>query len=311
MKALSSWMGAACAAVVGFSGVAQAHDLTCTKLVNGQASVQATTYPFTANFSFQVNNVHPTLPSILLTATDPLLAGEGFVFNPPPPVVIPVGASVTSNFSVTLDTVEECRALALLDGLPDNNIDNTFTAGFDLGSSLCTARVTCGDPSGEVCENATRGLDFWRNHIPAVQQCLAGGPIPLGSIGIVIGLAGAEGILWGNPDRYPITNLPRSQLDRIRFLAGRELFVATCNQRVFGGVTVPANLLELILTALGTVNCADLTSLTTQLSTYNNSCTTAPFPGGFDPGPSTPEAAEALAIDPTIPTGLFCIPPLP
>ncbi|GEN07932.1 hypothetical protein SAMN05443572_10141 [Myxococcus fulvus] len=310
MKALSSWMGAACAAVVGFSGVAQAHDLTCTKLVNGQASVTASTYPFTANYSFQVNNVHPTLPSILLTALDPLLAGRGFVFNPPPPVVIPVGASVTSNFALTLNTVEECRALALLDGLPDNNIDNTFTAGFDLGSSLCTARVTCSEPS-QTCTNATRTLGFWRNHIPAVQQCLAGGPVPLGSIGVVVGLAGAEGILWGDPARYPITNLPRSQLDRIRFLAARQLFVATCNQRVFGGVTTPANLLELILTALGTVNCSELNTLEAQLDTYNNSCETTPFPGGFDPGPSTPEAAQALAIDPTIPTGLICIPPLP
>ncbi|MCP3063235.1 hypothetical protein LXT21_31105 [Myxococcus sp. K38C18041901] len=308
MKAWSSWMGAACAAVVGLSGVAEAHDLTCTKLVNGQASVVASTYPFTANYSFQVNNVHPTLPSIMLTALDPLLATRGFTFSPLPPVVIPVGQSVTSNFSLTLNNVTECRTLALLDGLPDNNIDNTFTAGFDLGSSVCTARIACEEPP-QACANATRSLGFWKNHIPAVQQCLAGGPIPLGSIGVVLGLAGAEGILWGDPDRYPITNLPRSQLDRIRFLAGRQLFVATCNQRVFGGATVPANLLQLILTALGTVNCTQLNTLATQLDTYNNSCETTAFPGGFDPGPSTPQAAQALAIDPTIPTGLFCIPP--
>lgn len=308
MKAWSSWMGAACAAVVGLSGVAEAHDLTCTKLVNGQASVQATTYPFTANFSFQVNNVHPTLPSILLTAADPLLVLEGFSFIPPPPVVIPVGASVTSNFAVTLNSYDDCRTLALLDGLADDNIDNVFTAGFDLGSSLCTARIACVPPPVDVCANATRTLGFYRNHISAVQQCLAGGPIPLGSIGIVATLPGAEGLLWGDPDTYPITGLPRSELDRVRFLAARQMLVSTCNQRLFGGVTVPPNLLALVLTALGTVDCTTLNTLATQLDTYNNSCDSAAFPVGFDPGPLTPAAAQALAVDFTIPTGLICIP---
>ncbi|WP_342377854.1 hypothetical protein NVS55_00995 [Myxococcus stipitatus] len=306
MKVRSSWLGAACAAVVSVAGIAEAHDLTCTKLVNGQASVEATTFPFTANYSFEVTNVHPTLPSILLTALDPLLVTRGFVFTPPPPFPIAVGASVTSNFALTITSLEDCQALANLDGTPDNNIDNQFTAGFDLGSGLCTARVTCGPQTG--CTNATRGLDFWRNHIPAVTQCLAGGPIPVASLGIVVALPDAEGLLWGNPDNYPITNLPRSELDRIRFLAARAMLVATCNQRVFGGATVPPNLLALILTALGTVDCDTLTTLTGQLDTYNASCETAPFPAGFDPGPSTPEAAQALAVDFTLPTLLPCLP---
>ncbi|NVJ23836.1 MULTISPECIES: hypothetical protein [Myxococcus] len=308
MKALSGWMGAACAAAVGLAGVAEAHDLTCSKLVNGQSSVEATSYPFTANFSYQVNNVHPTLPSIMLTAADPLLVLEGFSFIPPPPVVIPVGQSVTSTFALTINSYDDCRTLSILDGLPDNNIDNVFTAGFDLGSSLCTARVTCVEPPPDACANATRTLGFYKNHISAVQQCLAGGPIPLGSIGIVATLPGAEGILWGDPAKYPITGLPRSQLDRVRFLASRQMLVATCNQRLFGGVTVPPNLLALVLTALGTVNCTTLDNLATQLDTYNNSCDSAPFPTGFDAGPPTPQAAQALAIDFTIPTGLSCLP---
>ncbi|MCP3166091.1 hypothetical protein [Myxococcus qinghaiensis] len=308
MKALSGWMGAACAAAVGLAGVAEAHDLTCSKLVNGQSSVEATSYPFTANFSYQVNNVHPLLPSVLLSAADPLLALEGFSFSPPPPVVIPVGQSVTSNFAVTFNSYDDCRTLALLDGLEDNNIDNVFTAGFDLGSSLCTARVTCVQPPPTVCTSATRTLGFYKNHIPAVQQCLAGGPIPLGGIGVAASLPGSEGLLWGDPDRYPITGLPRSELDRVRFLAARQMLVATCNQRLFGGITTPPNLLELVLTALGTVNCTTLNNLATQLDTYNNSCESAPFPGGFDPGPATPAAAQALAVDFTIPTGLSCLP---
>ncbi|NTX58019.1 hypothetical protein HUA74_20875 [Myxococcus sp. CA051A] len=307
MKALSGWMGAACAAVVGLAGVAEAHDLTCSKLVNGQSSVQVTTYPFTANFSFQVNNIHPTLPSILLTAADPLLVLEGFSFIPPPPVVIPVGQSVTSNFALTINSYDDCRTLALLDGLVDDHIDNVFTSGFDLGSSLCTARITCVQPPPEVC-TATRTLGFYKSHISAVQQCLAGGPIPLGSIGIVATLPGAEGLLWGDPAKYPITGLPRSQLDRIRFLVARQMLVATCNQRLFGGLTVPPNLLALVLTALGSVDCTTLETLNTQLDAYNNSCDAGAFPGGFDPGPATPQAAQALAVDFTIPTGLICIP---
>lgn len=308
MKVRSSWLGAACAAVVGVTGVAEAHDLTCTKLVNGQASVEASTYPFTANYSFQVTNVHPTLPSILLTALDPLLALEGFAFTPPPPFPIAVGASVTSNFTLTLNSFDDCQALANMDGTPDSNFDNQFTAGFDLGSGLCTARITCVQPPPDVCANATRGLGFWKSHIPALTQCLAGGPIPVGSLGIVVALPDAEGLLWGDPAKYPITGLPRSQLDRIRFLAARAMLVATCNQRVFGGVTVPPNLLALILTALGTVDCTTLENLTTQLDTYNNSCDSAPFPVGFDPGPSTPLAAQALAVDFTLPTLLPCLP---
>jgi len=149
-------MGAACAAVVGLAGVAQAHDLTCRERVNGQSVVRATTYPFTANFSFQVNNVHPLLPSVLLTAEDPLLALEGFSFIPPPPVVIPVGQSVTSTFAVTFDSYEECRALALLDGLADDHIDNAFTGGFELGATLCTTRVTCvPPPPDKACAGST------------------------------------------------------------------------------------------------------------------------------------------------------------
>ncbi|MFY2558967.1 hypothetical protein ACN469_15160 [Corallococcus terminator] len=308
MKALSGWMGAACAAAVGLSGVAEAHDLTCSKLVNGQSSVEVTSYPFTANFSFQVNNVHPTLPSVLLSAADPLLVLEGFSFIPPPPVVIPVGQSVTSTFALTINSYDDCRALSLLDGLADDHIDNVFTAGFDLGSSLCTARITCQEPLPDACSNATRTLGFYKSHLVAMQQCLAGGPIPLGSIGVAATLPGAEGILWGDPAKYPITGLPRSQLDRVRFLSSRQTLVATCNQRLFGGITVPPNLLALVLSALGSVNCTTLENLTTQLDTYNNSCDSAPFPPTFDPGPATPAAAQALAVDFTIPTGLICLP---
>ncbi|MCE9668673.1 hypothetical protein LY474_12690 [Myxococcus stipitatus] len=298
-------MGAACAAVLGVAGGAVAHDLTAVKLVNGQASVEATTYPFTATYSFEVTNAHPTLPSILLTAVDPLLALKGFVF-PSLPVTIPVGDSVTVTLPVVLDSFDDCETLALLDGTLDANIDNVFTATFDSGLAVSTARVTCATPTPDLtCGAATRTIGYYQSHLVPLTACLLGGPINLGGLFSVTTDIGLEGVLWGNPDQF-LGGTPRSDLDRARFLLAQQIIVATCNQRLFGAS--PGTLITDAQAAIAGVACGGMDTLTTQLRAFNSSCDAGPFPPLYVSGPSTPLAARALGVDPSLPSLGTCAP---
>lgn len=302
------WAQAALCLGFGWASAAEAHDLSCEKRVNGEAIVTASTYPFVANYSFKVTNIHPTLPSILLTATDSILTSEGFTFTPAPPVSIPVGGSLTSLFPLTIASFSDCTLLAILDGTDDLNIDNTFTATFDGGTAMCSARVVCEQPTPPPgCTQATRTLGFYKAHIPAVEQCLALGPISLGAIGTITTLAEAEGIFWGDPAKYP-NNTDRSQLDMLRFLLARQTLVATCNQRLFGATPTPPTLITDAVAALGGTNCTLIASLIPQVDTFNGSCDAATLPPGFEPGPATPQLAKSLAVDPTSPSGQSCSP---
>ncbi|MBJ6765918.1 hypothetical protein JGU66_34620 [Myxococcaceae bacterium JPH2] len=304
------WSTSAFMVVLGASSIANAHDLTCEKTVNGKTVEVANTYPFTAEYSFKVNNVHPTLPSILLTATDDVLSGVGFTFTPAPPVSIPVGGSVTSTFTLTIGSFDECEAFAELDGLVDANIDNTFEVTFDLGSAMCSARLTCEPPTTPPgqCTGATRTLGFYKTHITTLQQCLLIGPIGLGAIGTISTLPEAEGILWGDPAVYS-TGGNRSQLDRLRFLLARQTLVGICNQRLFGATPTPSTLLTDAVAALNGTQCTSAISpLIGQVDAFNNGCDSESLPPDFDPGPATPGAAQALADDPTSPSGESCTP---
>ncbi|WP_434345862.1 hypothetical protein ACN6A1_28665 [Myxococcus virescens] len=309
MKQKQQWVAAVCAVVVGGSGVANAHDLICEKKVNGQSVVVADDYPYTANYSFKVTNVHPTLPSILLTATDDVLSSEGFTFSPPPPVSIPVNGSLTSNFPLQIGSYDECVTIAAQDGVADNHIDNTFRVTFDLGSAMCSARLTCEreEPPPVECTGPTRTLGFYKNRILTLTQCLAQGPINLGAIGTITTLPAAEGILWGSPAMYPAGGM-RSQLDRLRFLLARQTLVGICNQRLFGATPDPASLLTDAVAALNTTQCDLISSLIDPVDAFNNGCDSLPLPPGFIPGPSTPQAAEAIAVDPTSNSGQSCSP---
>lgn len=310
MMLVQQWVAAACAVVVvGGSGVANAHDLICEKKVNGRSVVVADEYPFTANYSFKVTNVHPTLPSILLTATDDVLASEGFTFSPPPPVSIPVDGSLTSDFALEIDSYEECVRIARKDGLEDTHIDNTFRVTFDMGSAMCSARLTCEreEPPPVECTSATRTLGFFSTRILSLTQCLAVGPINLGPIGTIVTLPAAEGILWGSPAMYPAGGM-RSQLDRFRFLLARQTLVGVCNQRLFGSTPTPPTLLTDAVAALNTTNCGLISSLIDPVDAFNNRCDSYPLPGNFIPGPSTPLAAQAIAVDPTSNSGQNCSP---
>ncbi|WP_240358056.1 hypothetical protein [Myxococcus vastator] len=309
MMLKQQWVAAACAAVVGGSGVANAHDLICEKTVNGASVVVADDYPYTANYSFRVENVHPTLPSVLLTATDDVLSSEGFSFVPAPPVIIPVNGSVTSNFALQIGSYEECVALAAQDGLADNHIDNTFRVTFDLGSAMCSARLTCEreEPPPVECTSATRTLDFFSTRILSLTQCLALGALNLGPIGTIVTLPAAEGILWGSPAMYPAGGV-RSQLDRLRFLLARQTLVGVCNQRLFGSTPTPPSLLTAAVAALNTTDCDLISSLIDPVDGFNNQCDSYPLPANFIPGPATPHAAQAIAVDPTSNSGQSCSP---
>ncbi|MFY1826026.1 hypothetical protein ACN47A_08945 [Myxococcus fulvus] len=279
---------------------AKAHDLTCTKRVNGQAAVTASTYPFTANYSFEVTNTHPTLPSLLLTALDPLLLLKGFAF-PELPILIPVGESITQTLSVVLDSFDDCETLALLDGNVDANFDNSFTATFDLGLSVSTARVTCGPtPPDLTCGAATRTLGYYQSHLIPLTACLLSGTIDLGPVAAVSTDISVQGIFWGNPDRH-LNGDPRNELDRARFLLAQQVLVATCNQRLFGRVP-PDNLLPDARASLAGVACGGMEVFTSRLRAFNASCSAGPFPPGFISGPATPLAARALGVDPSLPT---------
>nr|WP_226993989.1 hypothetical protein [Myxococcus hansupus] len=301
------WVAAVCAVVMGGSGVANAHDLICEKKVNDKSVDVARSYPFTANYSFKVTNVHPTLPSVLLTATDDVLTSEGFTFSPPPPVSIPVNGSLTSNFALQIGNYEECVAIAAKDGLADTHIDNTFRVTFDLGSAMCSARLTCEreQPPPVECIAATRTLGFFSTRILTVTQCLALGPINLGAIGTIVTLPSAEGILWGSPAMYPAGGM-RSQLDRLRFLLARQTLVGICNQRLFGATPTPSSLLTDAVAALNTTDCSLISSLIDPVDTFNNGCDSYPLPANFIPGPATPQAAQAIAVDPTSNSGQTC-----
>ncbi|MCP3098671.1 hypothetical protein LZ198_07250 [Myxococcus sp. K15C18031901] len=308
---MKSWgqsgAGVLCAGLLMMAGAARAHDLTCTKRINGEAQVVASTYPFLATFNFRIDNVHPTQPSILLSASDPTLAVEHFVFVPTPPVSIPVNGFLSMDFPVTFSSYDDCLTLAMLDGQNDTNIDNILYVGFDQGQSMCTARLVCEQPPPGPCANATRTLGFYKNHIQALQQCLLVGPIALGAIGTITTLPSAEGLLWGDPAKYP-NNTQRSQLDRLRFLLARQTMVATCNQRLFGAVPTPSTLISDAVAALGGTNCTLISSLNDEVDSFNGSCDSSAFPPGFDPGPATPAAARALAVDPTSSSGQSCSP---
>lgn len=131
------------AAVLGTASAAQASDLRCTKLVNGERSIVVDDYPATLQYDLAVRNTHPTLPSTALVVADALLASQGFTFTPTTPFTLPVAGAISSGFTIHLQNEGECRRLAALDGVEDLLIDNTFYVGWASGASYCSARVEC------------------------------------------------------------------------------------------------------------------------------------------------------------------------
>jgi hypothetical protein len=172
---------------------------------------------------------------------------------------------------------------------------------------VCTTGDTCqagtcgGTPVGG--NGATRTLGFFKVHETALQACLDAGPIDLG-IAQVSALDTALGILWATPAKYS-DGTHRSTIDSDRLLVARQLLVAVCNERLFGA-TPPSGLLSDSLAAINGTECASMTSLESQLASFNESNDTAQLPSGFDPGSATPVDAMNKAQDPTTPSSDSC-----
>jgi hypothetical protein len=132
------------AAVLLTGRTALAHELACDKRVNGQAIFEVQSYPVTLEWSMTVRNVHPTDPSVVAGVADRLLT-ERFGWSParPTPYTLALGESHTERFSTTVQSFEECEALAHADGASDDFIDNVFAATWDGGETQCRARVVC------------------------------------------------------------------------------------------------------------------------------------------------------------------------
>ncbi|MCP3102855.1 hypothetical protein LZ198_28655 [Myxococcus sp. K15C18031901] len=141
------WWGVLLGGTLWSSGV-RAHDFRADKQVNGAKQVVVNSYPTTLTFSFSAENIHPTLPSELLSAVDPLMSG--CTFSPSPPQTVPVGGKLTYECPYLVVSREACLALGVLDtnpSTPDTDVSftNVFSVGWDSGSSQSGVNVRC-DP---------------------------------------------------------------------------------------------------------------------------------------------------------------------
>lgn len=288
------------ALALAWTAPARAHELRCEKTVDGKAIVELKQYPATLHYRWTVFNIAPD-PSVVLSLTDSVLSPQNTL---PSPVTIPVGGSISGEATLAIASFAACEEIATWSpqyGAPV--VENVISAGWDLGEAQCRARVVCRpETPPPPVTGATRTMGFFKTHLDAAQACLDGGQIDLGFVQ-VDALAEFLGLLWGSPAAFD-TGVARGELDRARFLLGRQTLVAICNQRLFG--TSSAGLVESALAALTGTSCTAIQALIASVDAFNNSGDANPFPAGLDPGPATPAAAAALADDPTSATGHTC-----
>src|SRR5687767_3769143 len=107
----SGWVMACVGVLVATPALA--HELECIKEVNGETYLEVSQFPATLNYRLVVKNIHPSLPSDVLEAKDPLLDRFGFEgFDTP--FTLALGASQEKTFSVKLDDLADCQATAAL-----------------------------------------------------------------------------------------------------------------------------------------------------------------------------------------------------
>jgi methionine-rich copper-binding protein CopC len=295
-------------AVFAIAKGADAHSFICEKTVNGQSTVEVSAFPATLHFEFNVINNHPSLPSTYSSASDPAFAG--FAFEPAAPYEVPFGQSVKDELHVIVENIDQCRALAAADGIADNLFVNTFTVTWHGGQASCSASVTCAEPPPPPPPpppegGATRTPGFYKTHVAALEMCLADGAIELGFVSIET-VEEALGLLWSTPSKFADSSMPRSSLDRARFILGRHTLVGVCNQRLFGTEPSPSDLLDQAVAALAGQSCTLMLELAKDVDDFNNSGDDEPFPDGFEPGPAAPKKAAEMATDPTTPSGQTC-----
>lgn len=176
-----------------------------------------------------------------------------------------------------------------------------MTVKWHGGHAQCSAKVYCAPEKPQP--GPTRTMGFFKTHEEALSACLAEGDIDLGFV-TVDTLEEALGLLWARPSRYE-SGAPRSDLDRARFLLGRQTLVAICNNRLFGSSPGGGLIGEAVETLEGT-DCARMLELEALITAFNESGDDEDFPAGFEPGPATPRHAESIGDDPTEPSGESC-----
>ena len=147
-------------------------------------------------------------------------------------------------------------------------------------------------------------MGYWKTHIDAATACVAAGPIDLGFV-TISDVNALLGLLWASPAHYA-NGTARSDLDQARLLLGRQTAVAICNERLLGADA--GDLIARAVAALSGTACADIRALIQPVTTFNESEDANAFPAGFPTGPAEPRKAEALAVDPTSPSGEACTP---
>lgn len=319
------WKAAAMAAVLGVAGAAEAHEFACEKRVQvlGEGQGQpgegpkVMKFPATLRFTYRLRNVHPSAESVANTVEDPLLARYGFGNPFPTPMAVEVGGARDASFELTLNSPEECQALAASDGKADFSFDSALRVKWDLGETQCAARVTCCEPFVDcemecpdydpfcvdpkpVAPGASRNAGFFKVHEGALEQCLALGRIDLG-VARVDALEQALGLLWASPglDR---NGGVRSEEDARRFELAREALVTTCNERLFGASAQRGRSLDEALRSLrSNAGGEGLEKLTAELRRHNEAGARKALPGSFDAGRATPAHASSIAVDPMAP----------
>jgi hypothetical protein len=148
--------------------------------------------------------------------------------------------------------------------IPDTYRVEWNTDGAPPYFAECSAVVTCLPPLGP-----TRTLGYFKTHPAATSACLSSGPVDLGFMAISSADA-ALGLMWARPSKYA-DETKRSSFDQSRVLLGRQLLVATCNERVFGSSAGDELLTNARATLAGSASCSTMNWHAGQLDAFNNS----------------------------------------
>lgn len=298
---MTLWGRVVGAALLAWAGAAGAHQLACEKTFNGSQYLVVNQYPASVEVLITITNTHPTDPSTATAVNITGLPNEDTLFHPP--FTLGLGESISATMNVSIASYEACQALAAYDGVSDGTVNNTVTVYWDLGSAQCGAQLVCQPPGPPPTGGATRTMGFFKVHEEALQACVDMGPVDL-QIATITTLEDALGLLWASPSRYE-NHQRRSEWDRDALLLARQLYVAICNQRLFGA-DLSVDTISAAMSALQGNDCSLMTSLASQLDAFNNSNDEVPLPSGFDAGPATPQHARSIADDPTEATTNVC-----
>ncbi|MCP3099263.1 lactonase family protein [Myxococcus sp. K15C18031901] len=136
------------------TGPVMAHDLVVDSTVNGERFHVITQYPTVLRLEVTVSNVHPTLPSVLDTLSAPLMEAQGFRFDPPPPLTVPVGGAVTYVQDLFIPDRDACEALlATGRGTVPSLVRSGVHATFGEGAAGSEVQFSCADPAPYTCWN--------------------------------------------------------------------------------------------------------------------------------------------------------------